>query len=165
MLVLAASCGRRPDDFAPPRQRSLNLGNDPEGLEPFIRMDDPRVDAYIVRDISTERGVFRWTFLNPELRLRVDDNKNLRFAMEFAIPEVTFKVTGPVTVSCAINGHPLTSMRCPHVGKFRMEEPVPAEWVEPRRPIHVTFHAEPRWVSPEDGQQLSFLLFNAGFVQ
>ncbi len=131
----------------------------------FVNMEDPAADAYIVRDISSERGVFRWTFLDPEIKLRVEDNKNLKFAMVFAIPEVTFKVTGPVTVSCAINGHPLASMRCPKADKYRLEKPVPADWVEPRRPISVTFHAEPRWVSPEDGQQLSFLLFTAGFVE
>ncbi len=128
-------------------------------------MEDPRAEAHIVRDISTERGVFRWAFLNPEIRVRVEDNRNLKFAMEFAIPQVTFKVTGPVTVSCEINGHPLASMHCPAAGKYRLEKAVPAEWVEPQKPTHVTFHAEPRWVSPEDGQQLSFLLFSAGFVQ
>ncbi len=128
-------------------------------------MDDPKAEDYIVRDISPERGVFRWTFVNPELRLRVETNQNLKFTMEFAIPAATFKVTGPVTVSCAINGHPLASMVCPRADKYILEKPVPSEWVEARTPIHVTFHAEPRWVSPADGEQLSFLLFNAGFVQ
>ncbi len=141
------------------------MGHDPGEMQPYIAMDDPQADAYIVRDIAPDRGVFRWTYLNPELRLRVEDNRNLTFAMEFAIPEVTFKVTGPVTVSCEVNGHPLGSMRCERPARYRLAKPVPPEWVEPKATTHVTFHAEPRWVSPDDGQQLSFLLFNAGFSQ
>jgi hypothetical protein len=89
----------------------------------------------------------------------------LKFAAEFALPEVTFKVTGPVTVSCAINGHPLGSIRCDHAGDYRLEMPVPDGVVQANQETHVTFEANPRWISPEDGAQLSFFLHSAGFTQ
>jgi hypothetical protein len=95
----------------------------------------------------------------------VTDNRNLKFSMDFAIPAVTFRVTGPVTVSCAVNGKNLASIRCDHAGDYRLEKPVPAGWVEPGKPIQVTFEAKPRWISPDDGAQLSFLLRSAGFTQ
>jgi hypothetical protein len=70
-----------------------------------------------------------------------------------------------VTVSCAINGRTLGSLRCAHAGDFRLEAPVPEGLVEADKPTRVTFEAHPRWISPEDGAQLSFLLRSAGFTQ
>ena len=127
-------------------------------------MDDAVADDYIVRDISSERGEFRWAFLHPELRFLVRDSQKLKFTAEIAIPQATFKDTGPVTISVLIDGNRLTTLRCPRAEKYRIEEPVPAGWVTPGKAVHVTFEAEPRWVSPLDGAQLSFLLYNAGFI-
>jgi hypothetical protein len=93
------------------------------------------------------------------------ETRHLIFTAEFAIPEVTYKVTGPVTVSCAVNGRTIGSLRCAHAGDFRLEEPVPEGLVEADKPTRVTFEAHPRWISPEDGAQLSFLLRSAGFTQ
>ena len=163
--VLTVACGRRVGSFPLPAQQSLSLGPDPGGLRGMVRMDDPDADAFLVRDIGTQPGVFRWAFRYPELRFRVKDVRNLKFAVEFAIPEVTFRVTGPVTVSCAVNGTTLATMRCGHAGDYRLEHAVPQGLVEPRQPIRVTFDANPRWVSPDDGAQLSFMLHSAGFTQ
>jgi hypothetical protein len=163
-VLLTVSCGREAGVFAVPAQRSLNLGPDPSDALIFVAMDDPQVDDYLVNDISPERGFRRWAFTRPELRFRLKDVSHLIFAAEFAIPEVTFKVTGPVTVSCAVNGRTLGSMRCPHAGDFRLVKPVPDGLVEVDKPVRVTFEANPRWISPEDGAQLSFLLRSAGFT-
>jgi hypothetical protein len=94
----------------------------------------------------------------------VQDGRNLTFTAEFAIPEVTYKVTGPVRVSCAVNGRTLGSLRCDHAGDFRLEKRVPEGLVDPDKIVRVTFEAEPRWISSEDGAQLSFLLRSAGFT-
>jgi hypothetical protein len=127
-------------------------------------MDDAFAEDYFVRDISSERGVFRWAFLHPELRFRVPDSRKLQFAVEIAIPEVTFKDTGPVTIRILIDGNPLATLRCPRAEKYRIEKRVPSGWATPGKVVHVTFETEPRWVSPLDGAQLSFLLYNAGFI-
>jgi hypothetical protein len=128
-------------------------------------MDDPVAAEYIVRDISPERGYRRWAFLHPELRFRVQEARHLKFAAEFAIPEVTFKVTGPVTVNCSVNAHHVGSIRCPRPGDYRLEVAVPDGVVDPGKEVHVTFETNPRWVSPEDGAELSFFLRSAGFTQ
>jgi predicted small lipoprotein YifL len=171
LLVLVAAalagtaCGRKPGAYSPPAQRVAEPGRDPEHIRSFVSMDDPQAADYIVKDIASDPGLFRWAFLEPELKLGVGTNRGLKFAMEFALPDATFKTTGPVTVSCSINGHKLGEMRCPRADKYRLEKAVPADWVDPARPVHVTFNAEPRWVSPDDGAQLSFLLYSAGFIQ
>jgi hypothetical protein len=162
--LLTLSCGRQPGVYAAPPQRSLDLGPDPSGALAFVTMDDPQVDDYLVNDISPERGFRRWAFTRPELRFRLRDVRHLIFTAEFAIPEVTYKVTGPVTVSYAVNGRTLGAIRCDHPGDFRLERPVPDGLVEPDKPVRVTFEANPRWISPDDGAQLSFLLRSAGFT-
>jgi hypothetical protein len=163
MLIVA--CGRQPGVYAVPPQRSLDLGHDPSPAFAVITMDDPRADDYLVNDISPDRGFRRWAFIHPELRFRLKETRHLIFTAEFAIPEVTYKVTGPVTVSYAVNGRTLGTLRCAHAGDFRLEKPVPEGLVEPDKPVRVTFEANPRWISPEDGAQLSFLLRSAGFTQ
>jgi hypothetical protein len=117
-----------------------------------------------VRDIAGDRGQFRWAFLHPELRFRVLDNHALTFAAELAIPEATFKDTGPVAITVLIEGHPLATLRCPRAEKYRITKPVPPDWVTPGKAVHVTFETEPQWISPTDGAHLSFILYNAGFV-
>jgi hypothetical protein len=163
-LLLAVACGRRAGTYPVPEQRPLDLGADPGGIEAFIEMADPAANDYIVRDISPEPGVYRWAFLHPELRFRVRRPEDLFFTAELALPEVTFRVTGPVTVTYALDGKVLGSVRCDHVGRFQVRKAVPAGWVQLNQYVHVTFAADRRWVSPDDGAQLSFLLFNAGFT-
>ncbi len=161
---ITVSCGRQPGVYAVPLQLSGNLGRDPGGPQAFVTMDDPLVEDYLVHDISAERGIRRWAFTRPELRFRVQDVRDLKFTAEFAIPEVTYQVTGPVTVAYAVNGRTLGALRCDHAGDFRLEKRVPAGIVEADMPVSVTFDANPRWISPDDGAQLSFLLRSAGFI-
>ena len=163
-VLLSASCGRQAGVFPMPEQQRTALGPDPGGLGSFVTMDDPLADEYLVKDMSAEKGFRRWAFLHPELRFRVKDATHLKFVADFAIPEVTFKVTGPVTVQCSVNGRTLGAIRCDHPGDYHLEKPVPEGLVKPGEVAHVTFDANPRWIAPEDGAQLSFLLRSAGFV-
>jgi len=163
--ILAAGCGRSPGTFLMPPQRSVNLGQDPGGLGPWVVMDDPAADDYIVRDISPGRDHHRWAFLHPELRFRIKEPGYSKFVADFAIPEVTFRATGPVTVTAALDGVSLGGIRCDHAGDYRLEKPVPGGVLTPGKELHVTFEANPRWVSPEDGAQLSFYLGGAGFTR
>lgn len=135
-----------------------------KGLGQFVRMGETLAPDHMVRDISTEQGVFRWAYRHPELRFRVERAEGLRFLAEIAIPEVTFKTTGPVSVSAFINGKPLDSIRCPQPGKYEISKAVPSGWIDVTKVVQVTFEAEPRWVAPDDGNELSFLLYSAGFV-
>jgi len=148
-----------------PVQKPLDLGPDPGGLTAFITMDDPTADDYVVRDISSQRDHHRWAFARPEMRFRVPDAGYAKFVAEFAVVEATFKGTGPVTVSADVEGRNIGSMRCDRPGDYRLEGRVPPEVLAPGKDLHVTFRAQPRWVSPEDGSELSFYLKSAGFTR
>jgi hypothetical protein len=163
--VLLAACGRDAGWYPIPPQQSLDLGPDPGGVGPSVKMADPDANDYIVRDIGLMPGTWRWAFLHPELRFRVAHPEGIRFAAEIHIPEVTFKVTGPVVVTYAVDGRRLGFVRCDHPGTYTIDHPVPAAWLAPAAYIHLEFDADRHWVSPDDGAQLSFLLLSAGFIQ
>jgi len=167
MVICAAlaGCGRQAGSYPVPPQQSLDLGLDPGHLKPYIVMDDPTVAEYIVTDISAEPGYRRWAFLHPELKVQVKDPRHLKLVAEFALPEATYKVTGPVTVSGAVNGHAVGSIRCDHAGDWKLEKPVPDGIIKPGEETRLSFEANPRWVSPDDGAQLSFFLRGAGLTQ
>jgi len=164
VALLSISCGRQPGVYAAPPQQSTDLGLDPGSDLAFVKMDDPQANEFLVKDISPESDYRRWAFVHPELRFRVKDAHNLTFAAELTVPEVTYKVTGPVTVTYVVNGKALGTLRVDHAGDFRIEKQVPEGVVESGKYISVTFDAHPRWISPEDHAELSFLLRSAGFI-
>jgi hypothetical protein len=128
-------------------------------------MEDPQADDHIVRDISPERGLRRWAFLHPELKFQLSKVDNIHFFTDFTVPQVTFKDTGPVTVTYSVNGTELGSIRCDHAGDYHVEKPLPPGLVKPGYLVKVTYSAEPRWIAPTDRAQLSFLLMGAGFTE
>jgi hypothetical protein len=165
VTLFAAACGREAGWFIIPPQQSLDLGMDPGGVRPSVKMSDADAGDYIVRDIDRMPGAWRWAFAHPELRFRLNQAAAWRFTAQIAIPQVTFQVTGPVTVTYLIDGRRLGSIRCAHPGQFEIDQPVPAAWLDPGRYIHVKFETDRPWVSPEDGAQLSFQLLQVGFLK
>jgi len=159
------ACGRDPGAYAPPRQRTPSGGADPGELANFVRMNDATAEDYIVKDVSPEHSEWRWTFVRHELRLKVKDARKLQLQMELAIPPVTFRVTGPVAVTCYIDGKSLGPILYTEPGRHRYQKPVPEGWVQPDVPVTVAAEVDRRWVSKEDGAQLSFLLNSVGLIQ
>jgi hypothetical protein len=165
LALLLSGCGREAGWYPVPAQQSLDLGQDPGGIGSAVKMDDADAADYLVRDISSTPGNWRWAFLHPELRFRLHSSEGLHFTAEIAIVEATFRVTGPVTIGYFIEGRRLGAIRCDHPAKFEIDELVPPGWIQLDRYIHVSFEADRHWTSPQDGAQLSFLLFRAGFRQ
>jgi len=164
-MLLLVACGREAGWLPIPSQHSLDLGLDPNGVGPIVKMADPDADDYLVRDVGLMPGIWRWAYLHPELRFRVAHADGVRFTAEINITEVTFKVTGPVVVAYSVDGRRLGSIRCDRPGTYTIDQAVPPAWLVPGNYIHVTFDADRHWVSPEDGAQLSFLLLRAGFTE
>ena len=162
-LLALAACGRRPGEYPPPPQRPPSTGRDPGKLGNFIRMEEASSDEYIVRDISPERGRWRWALSRPELKFQPKQNRDLKLVVEFAIPDVTFRETGPVVVTCLVNGRELGSVRCPKPGQYRFEKQVPNAWISPGQLVSVGALVDKPFIAKEDGARLSFLLGAAGF--
>jgi len=163
--LLLCACGAQPGDFPVPAQRPVSDGKDPGQLGHFLRMDDPMADEYIVKDVTNEKSPWRWTLAKPELKLRVPKTANLKFVMDFIVTGVTFKVTGPVVVTCYLNENRLGSMRCPAPGQYRFEKPVPPAWAPAGATVTVRPDVDKLWVAPDDGARLGFLLGAIGFPE
>ena len=167
-LCTLVGCGGEPPAYAPPAQRPTATEPDPvPGLNRFVRMGDINAAAYIVRDIghSLQGEGWRWASQAPEMRfylLMIDD---VKFRMEFALPPVTFKQTGPVTLSYFVNGKLLDRVAYDKPGHHRFERLVPREYLRPDAINMVAIQPDKLYVDKDDGSQLSFALSSAGFVR
>jgi hypothetical protein len=132
----------------------------------FVELSDPHADAYLVRDFAPSAGAgpTRWAFDHPVLRFVVPAAPGLRFTMDFALPERTFRDTGPVTLTFRINGELLDRHRFETAGQKHYEHDVPAGMLRPNAENLVAIDPEPVWVSKADGTRIGFVLARAGFT-
>ncbi len=132
----------------------------------FVLMSDPRADWYLLRDIgpAEEGDGWRWAGPRPLMRFYLETARNLRFSLDFSIADVTFKETGPLTLSYRINGHPFDKIRYTQSGQHHYEKPVPESLLQSGRENLVEIEPDKVWISKDDGKKLSILLLRAGFV-
>ncbi|MGB9605020.1 MAG: hypothetical protein ACP5U2_00400 [Bryobacteraceae bacterium] len=167
VAMLLAGCASIPDYYAPPVQRRPMTAPEPSPLTHFISMNAPNAEAHFVRGVSRhlEGGAWRWLEPRAELVFRLASTGRLRFVMEFAIPEVTFAQRGPVVIWVWVNGRLLDRSRYEKGGEFRLEKPVPTEWLRTDLHNYVTLEIDKPWVAPQDGARLGFILRSAGFLE
>lgn len=165
-LLWLFGCARIPDIYAPPIEREPLTGPEKFALGPLVRMSDSNADAHIVRDISrtVEGGGWRWAHQRPELRFRLQTTENLKFVMDFGVPETTYRDTGPIKVSVFVNGQLLDVIPVDKPGDRHFEKPVPGSWLRTDGDTKVAAEVDKPWVAPADGAKLGFTLSRAGFV-
>ena len=128
-------------------------------------MDDPQADLYLVQDFQDHGpGTWRWAYAHPILRFLVPDVPRLKFTMDFAIPERTFRETGPVTLTFRLNGREFGRFRCEQAGELHASHPVPGDLLRRGAVNLVAIDPDPVWVSKADGGRLGFILSRAGFT-
>lgn len=167
-LLTSVGCRRWPEWYALPEQRKPFTGEEPFPLfSSMFKVSDPNASQYIVKDIpkGVEGVSWLWVFQRPELKFLVSDHRGLRFFMEFALPEQTFRETGPVTFSLFINEKPFKKLRFTTPGQMRLEEAVPSALLKPYSVNHVAIEVDPVWVAKQDGAKLGFILSSAGFIK
>ena len=164
LLLLAAGCSRGPDIFTPPIERRPIEGVVPD-LAEFTEMGAPLASHHLVRDfLDAPAGqIYRWTNQQPTLRFHVRRTANRILRLDFVVADVTFKDTGPVTVTVTVNGRTLGAVRYDSPGEKRFEKPVPADWLD-ADPTIVSVEIDKVWVSKTDGARLGVMLRGAGFV-
>lgn len=129
-------------------------------------MSEPGAPLYFVRDIAGGADVsWRWTGKRPAVRFRVGGNENLKYTIDFTLPEATFKDTGPVTIAFTVNDHVLDRVRYARQGRQHFEEPVPPEWIEPDEFAVVGAEIDKVWTAKGDGAQLGFILSRIGLTK
>jgi len=164
--VFLGACRNLPEAYAPPEQRPLILVDRPYRVRRVISMDDSDAPSRFVRDISPAlAGTWRWTGQRPAIDIFMRVNEGVRYVIDFALPEVTFKATGPVTVSFLVNDHLLDSVRYTEAGDKHFEKPVPAEWIPVGRDSTVGAEIDKVWTAPDDRAKLGFVLVRIGLTQ
>jgi hypothetical protein len=129
-------------------------------------MDDPDADRRFVRDIRPRTDVsWRWTGQRPAVKMRVRAINNLRYTIDFTLPEVTFKDTGPVTIAFTVNDHVLDRVRYAEPGHQHFEKEVPADWVPIDTEAIVGAEINKMWIDPDGGRQYGFILTRMGLRQ
>lgn len=166
LSCLSTSCVPTPDSYPVPPQQRLPAGSEKVLYGEFVGATQPGAESYFIKDIKAlEGGSWRWTFSNPELRFTLSSVQNRKFRIEFAIHEVTFKDTGPLTISYLINGHLLETERYTTPGEKQFQKPVPAAWLVAHGENRVLIRIHNPWKAPDDGVYLGILFHNAGFVE
>jgi hypothetical protein len=165
-LLLCAGCSSLPDSFSPPPQRpALDV---PPGLPVgyFVYMGDPESDRYIVQGFaSRSEGTWRWAYEHPVLQFWGPDTEQVQFFMDFAIPERTFRETGPVTLTLSLNGEVFDHLRCAQPGQQSYSHEAPAGLLRRNALNVVSIDPDKFWVSKEDGAKHGFVLARAGFSE
>jgi len=159
------SCREPALEFAPPDQRApLEKYKAPAAR--VINMDDPDAPRSFVRDIlSFTAANWRWTEQRPAVRVRVRDSGELKYVIDFAVPEITLRDTGPVTIAFTVNDHVLDRVRYATAGQRHFEKTVPPGWVEVNKDAIAGAEIDKIWVSKEDGQRFGFILVRIGLTR
>jgi hypothetical protein len=166
-FLLLAGCARAPDSYPPPTQRKPlpNLEESASGR--LVNMSDADAGAHFVRDISPglEGGRWRWTNQRPELKFFLESTKGWKLVWDFSVAEVTFRETGPVTVSFYVNGRPVGRLPCPKPGDYEFEQSVRQDLLRANEYNTIAAQADKLWVSQTDGVKLGFTMTRAGFLR
>src|SRR5262249_30096536 len=124
------------------------------------------VDAqtHFVKDITgvLEANAWRWVGKRPTLRLRPRVNQGLLYSIEFAVPEVEMKDTGPVTMQFYVGDHLLDTVTYKDPGQKKFEKAIPPEWMTPDNDVFLSAEIDKMWTSPDNGAHLGFILTSLG---
>ena len=128
-------------------------------------MADPESDRYVVQGFAARsEAPWRWAYDHPVLRFQGPAMVRVRFFMDFAIPERTFRETGPVTLTLSLNGEVFDHLRCSQPGQQQYSHPAPGN-LRRNAMNFVSIDPDKVWVSKEDGTKFGFILARAGFSE
>jgi len=163
--ALLTACQNMPEPYMPPQQRSPLEEFRPYRATRLVQMADSDAAGFFVQDIGDLEGNWRWTGKRPTLRLRPRAFEGLHYAIDFTLPDVTFKETGPVTLSFYVGDRLLASERYASAGAHHVDKPIPPDWIVPGQDTLIAAEIDKVWVSKTDGAKLGFVLTALGLTQ
>lgn len=164
--LLTISCSPPVIEYAPPPQRVLPGGVE-ANLPMFVRISEPNIEKHVVQDVLSDQpgAAWRWTNQHPRLKVLIDgDPANSEFVVEFTVPGVVLKQTGPLQIKFLVNDHIVGSGRYPTEGKQVFHTPVTREMLSNPDQAVFGMDVDPVYVAP-DGVKLGVLLEAIGFRQ
>jgi hypothetical protein len=155
-----------PETYAPPEQRQPFENFRPYRSTRIVNMSDGDVDSRILRDVAKgPNGSWRWTGQRPAIRLPGGNNTDLHYVIDFTIADVTFKETGPVTISFYVNDHVLDRVSYASPGTQHFDKPVPPDWIGEGVETIVGAEINKTYFAKDDSQHLGFILTSIGLKQ
>lgn len=160
--LILASCDNLPPPMALPEQR-LPLENfrsyRARQIVDFSEGDTSRVVSGILRPT----GGWSWTRKRAAVKIALRGGRAVRYEIDFAVADETFKTTGPVSVTFFVNDHVLEVVRYAAPGPQHFEETIPAEWLQTENIVGA--EVDRVWTSSDDGAQLGLILNRLGLVE
>ena len=164
--LIASACGNAPRSLAPPVQRQPLEEFRPYRVSAIIDMSDEDAKRHFVRDITSYASpTWRWTGQHPALRVRMRSAENLRYTVDFSVPEEMLRDTGPLTVSFLVNDRVLDRVRYNHDGAQHFEKPVPDGWVIAGQDVTVGADVDKTWTPSAGGPKYGIILTRIGLTQ
>jgi len=163
LSLSTAACDRSPW-YPVPQQRPSFEGFPSHGAR-VIDMDDPTADSRFVRDIQPRTDAsWRWTGQRPAVKVRVRVIRNLKYIIDFTLPAITFKDTGPVTIAFTVNSRTLDRVRYAEPGFKHFEKEIPTDWLPIDEEAIVGAEIDKLWTSPVDGKKFGFIVSRMGLT-
>lgn len=163
MLTLGA-CDRAP--WLPLPAQSPSFEGSPIHAARVVDLSNPDADRFILRDIAARGDTsWRWSQQRPAVKIRVRANENLKYTIDFALPAITFKYTGPVTIAFTVNDRVLDRVRYTGAGSHHFEKRVPAYWLTRDSDATVGAEVDKMWKSKIDGQTFGIIIVRMGLMQ
>ncbi len=128
-------------------------------------MFDDGASVHFLSGILPPANGWSWTNQRPMVKVKTHGTQNVHYLIDFSVPDVTFKETGPVTIRFLVNDHVLDSVRYDKPGPQHFEKDVPAEWLKPDSEERVGAEIDKVWVSKTDGARLGFILNRIGLTE
>jgi hypothetical protein len=121
-------CRNVPPPSPPPEQRPPVMN--PVHWQRIVQMNDVDAQDHFLRDIDSQLGgTWRWSAKRPAIRLKPLTVEHLKYSVELAVPEQTFRTTGPVKIRFLVNGKQLDQVLYSTPGTHKFEKEVPQEWL------------------------------------
>jgi len=130
--------------------------------EAALRMGHPDAPKHRLRDCMGTADLV-WTFEKPALLFHVPKAANTRFKMEFRAVDVTFKKTGPFTMTVWLNGNSIGRKSIDAPGNHTFETAIPTDFLRDDGLALVETTLDKYYIAEADGQKLGYLLGNVGF--
>ena len=128
-------------------------------------MSAPGVEQHFVRDIAAGKAdSWRWSGANPTVKVHVVYADGVKYHLDFAIADDTFKRTGPVTLTFQINGKTFKTERFDTPGHRVWEAAVPYGFLNSGEDNTLGVLVDPVWMAPMDGSKLGIIILNIGLV-
>ncbi len=163
-LLLLCGCAR-PFEPIPPQVTPVEAA-DPHSRACLFPMSDPALASHIVRDIPSDPalGRIRWTGPQPTLHCTLPDDGPWLAVFDFDVHGVTFRQTGPITLTFSVDGREIGKMRCDAPGPRRFRAPLPPELSRAGAELTLQATIDKPFIAEGDGAKLGVLISAAGFI-